>query len=147
MTDAPFAVPLWAWLALTVVIAGMLAVDLFLHRDSHVVGFREALVWSGIWIAAGLGFGGVLWLWQGDQVAGAYYAGYLIEKALSVDNVFIFAMVFTYFAVPAAYQHKVLFWGVIGALGFRLAPTRGTTATGSSSDSVAGGWRPSCSSC
>ncbi len=121
MTDVSFAVPLWAWLALTVVIAGMLAVDLFLHRDSHVVGFREALIWSGIWIAAGLAFGGVLWLWQGQDAAGAYYAGYLIEKALSVDNVFIFAMVFTYFAVPAAYQHKVLFWGVIGALGFRLA--------------------------
>ncbi|WTZ01324.1 TerC family protein [Micromonospora sp. NBC_01392] len=114
------SVPLWAWLALSLVIAAMLAVDLFLHRDNHVIGFREAATWSAVWIAAGLAFGVVLWLWQGDEAAGAYYAGYLIEKALSVDNVFVFALVFTYFAVPAAFQHKVLFWGVIGALLFRL---------------------------
>ncbi len=114
------SVPWWAWLALTAAIAAMLAVDLFLHRDNHVIGFGEAAVWSGIWIAAGLAFGVLLWAWQGDEVAGAYYAGYLIEKALSVDNVFVFALIFTYFAVPAAYQHKVLFWGVLGALAFRL---------------------------
>ncbi|MBO4210653.1 TerC family protein [Micromonospora echinofusca] len=114
------SVPWWAWVALTVAIAAMLAVDLFLHRDNHVIGFREAAVWSGVWIAAGLAFGIVLWLWQGDEAAGAYYAGYLIEKALSVDNVFVFALIFTYFAVPPAYQHKVLFWGVVGALLFRL---------------------------
>jgi tellurite resistance protein TerC len=113
-------VPWWAWAALTAAIAAMLAVDLFLHRDNHVVGFKEAAIWSGVWIAAGLAFGLILWSWQGDQAAGAYYAGYLIEKALSVDNVFIFAMIFTFFAVPAAYQHKILFWGVIGALVFRL---------------------------
>ncbi|MFI7221313.1 TerC family protein [Micromonospora maritima] len=115
------SVPLWAWLVLTAAIAVMLAVDLFLHRDNHVIGFREAAVWSAVWIAAGLAFGAVLWLWQGQEVAGAYYAGYLIEKALSVDNVFVFALIFTYFAVPPAFQHKVLFWGVIGALLFRLA--------------------------
>ncbi|MEW2385520.1 TerC family protein [Micromonospora sp. NPDC047707] len=114
------SVPWWAWLALTAGIALMLAVDLFLHRDNHVIEFREAAVWSAVWVAAGLAFGVLLWWWQGDEAAGAYYAGYLIEKALSVDNVFVFALVFTYFAVPAAYQHKVLFWGVIGALGFRL---------------------------
>ncbi|MFI2710605.1 TerC family protein [Micromonospora sp. NPDC018662] len=114
------SVPLWSWLALSLVIAAMLAVDLFLHRDNHVIGFREAAIWSAVWIAAGLAFGAVLWRWQGDEAAGAYYAGYLIEKALSVDNVFVFALVFTYFAVPAAFQHKVLFWGVIGALLFRL---------------------------
>ncbi|SCG39262.1 TerC family protein [Micromonospora coxensis] len=114
------SVPWWAWLALTAAIAAMLAIDLFLHRDNHVIGFREAATWSAVWIAAGLAFGVLLWLWQGDEAAGAYYAGYLIEKALSVDNVFVFALVFSYFAVPAAYQHKVLFWGVIGALVFRL---------------------------
>jgi tellurite resistance protein TerC len=113
-------VPLWVWLVLSLTIAAMLAVDLFMHRDNHVVGFREAAIWSGVWIAAGLAFGGLLWLWQGDQAAGAYFAGYLLEKALSVDNVFVFAMVFSYFAVPPAYQHKVLFWGVVGALVFRL---------------------------
>jgi tellurite resistance protein TerC len=101
-------------------IAAMLAADLFLHRDNHVIGFREAAIWSGIWIAAGLLFGVILWAWQGGDVAGTYYAGYLIEKALSIDNVFVIALIFTYFAVPAALQHKVLFWGVIGALVFRL---------------------------
>jgi tellurite resistance protein TerC len=101
-------------------VAAMLAVDLFLHRDNHVIGLREAAVWSAVWVAAGLAFGVLLWLWQGGDVASSYYAGYLIEKALSIDNVFIFALIFSYFAVPAAYQHKVLFWGVIGALAFRL---------------------------
>ncbi|MEO3761271.1 TerC family protein [Mycobacterium sp. B14F4] len=113
-------VPLWGWLALTVFIGAMLAVDLFLHRDNHVIGFREAAVWSAVWIAAGLLFGTVVWWAYGGEVAGTYYAGYLIEKALSVDNVFVFALIFTYFAVPDRYQHKVLFWGVIGALLFRL---------------------------
>lgn len=120
MDDLAFAVPAWAWVALSVGIVAMLAVDLFLHRDDHEIGFREAATWSAVWIAVGLGFGVLLWWWQGGDVAGAYYSGYLIEKALSVDNVFIFAMVFAAFAVPRAYQHKVLFWGVIGALGFRL---------------------------
>ncbi|MBT0771460.1 TerC family protein [Kineosporia sp. J2-2] len=111
----------WVWAALMLVVAAMLAVDLFLHRDNHVVGFREAAIWSGVWIAAGLLFGLVLWAWQGGDVAGTYYAGYLIEKALSIDNVFVFALIFTHFAVPDAYQHKVLFWGVISALLLRLA--------------------------
>jgi len=110
----------WAWAVVMTAVAAMLAVDLFMHRDNHVIGFREAAVWSGIWIAAGLLFGVVLWLWQGGEVAGTYFAGYLIEKALSIDNVFVLALVFSHFAVPAAYQHKVLFWGVIGALLFRL---------------------------
>lgn len=110
----------WVWAVLMLAVAAMLAVDLFLHRHNHVIGFREAAIWSGIWIVAGLLFGVILWLWQGGEVAGTYYAGYLIEKALSIDNVFIFALIFTYFAVPAAFQHKVLFWGVVGALVFRL---------------------------
>ncbi|MGK5442439.1 TerC family protein [Micromonospora sp. URMC 105] len=116
----PLSVPWWAWVVLAMGIAVMLAVDLLLHRDDHVIGFREAATWSGIWIAAGLAFGVLLWAWQGQEAAGAYYAGYLIEKALSIDNVFVFALIFGYFAVPAGYQHKVLFWGVLGALAFRL---------------------------
>lgn len=120
MTANAVDVPLWGWLALTVFIGAMLAVDLFLHRDNHVIGFREAAAWSTVWIAAGLTFGVVVWWAYGGEVAGTYYAGYLIEKALSVDNVFVFALIFTYFAVPDRYQHKVLFWGVIGALLFRL---------------------------
>lgn len=120
MSDVAFSAPGWAWAAVTLVIAAMLVVDLLLHRDSHVIGFNEAAVWSTVWIAAGFAFGAVLWGWQGGDAAETYYAGYLIEKALSIDNVFIFAMVFSAFAVPAAFQHKVLFWGVIGALAFRL---------------------------
>jgi len=120
VSDVAVSAPGWAWIAVTLVIAAMLVVDLLLHRDSHVIGFNEAAVWSTVWIAAGFAFGAVLWGWQGGDAAETYYAGYLIEKALSIDNVFIFAMVFSAFAVPAAFQHKVLFWGVIGALAFRL---------------------------
>lgn len=120
MTADAIVVPVWGWVALTLAIALMLAVDLFMHRDNHVIEFREAAAWSAIWIGAGLGFGVLVWLLYGGEVAGTYYAGYLIEKALSVDNVFVFALIFTYFAVPDRYQHKVLFWGVIGALLMRL---------------------------
>lgn len=115
-----FAVPVWAWIALGGAIVAMLALDLFLHRDDHEIGFLEASVWSAIWVAAGLGFGVVMLVWQGPEVAATYYSAYLIEKALSVDNVFVFALVFTAFAVPLRYQHRVLFWGVVGALLMRL---------------------------
>ncbi|MER7334395.1 MULTISPECIES: TerC family protein [unclassified Micromonospora] len=121
MDEATFAAPLWAWAAVGAVIAVMLAVDMFSHRDNHVIELREALVWSGVWITAGLTFGLVVWLWRGGEPAVAYFSGYLLEKALSVDNVFVFALLFGYFRVPAGYQHKVLFWGVVGALAFRLA--------------------------
>ncbi|GLY15888.1 TerC family protein [Kineosporia rhizophila] len=114
-------VSIWAWVAVMGAVGAMLAVDLFLHRDNHVIGFREAATWSAIWVAAGLAFGAVLWVWQGGDVAGEYYAGYLIEKALSIDNVFVFALIFTHFAVPDAFQHKVLFWGVLSALVLRFA--------------------------
>lgn len=118
--EQTLVVPWWAWVALFATIAAMLAADLFTHRDGHEIRFREAALWSGLWVAVGLGFGVVLWLWAGPEVAGSYYAGYLIEKALSIDNVFIFAMIFAAFAVPSRLQHKVLFWGVVGALLFRL---------------------------
>lgn len=113
-------VPLAAWAVLVGVIAAMLAVDLLLHRQHREISFREAATWSGVWVAVGLAFGALLWVWRGGATAGDYYAGYLIEKALSIDNVFIFAMVFAAFAVPKEHQHKVLFWGVIGALVFRF---------------------------
>ena len=108
------------WLVLGAVIAGMLFLDLFVfHRDAHEVTLREAAVWSVVWIALGLGFGGLVFAWRGSQAGGEYLAGYLIEKSLSMDNVFLFAMLFGYFAVPARYQHRLLFWGVVGAIVFR----------------------------
>ena len=112
-------VPLWAWVAVLGVILAMLAVDLFAHRRAHVVSVREAAVWSAIWVSLGLAFGGVVWWAYGLQAGGEYLAGYLIEKSLAVDNVFVFALIFTYFAVPREYQHRVLFYGVLGALVFR----------------------------
>ncbi|MDO9495556.1 MAG: TerC family protein [Nocardioides sp.] len=112
-------VPLWAWAAVLAVILAMLAIDLFAHRTAHVVSVREAAIWSAVWVSLGLAFGGVVWWVYGAQAGGEYYAGYLIEKSLAVDNVFVFALMFTYFAVPREYQHRVLFYGVLGALVFR----------------------------
>jgi tellurite resistance protein TerC len=112
-------VPFWAWAAVLAVIVAMLAVDLFAHRTAHVVSVREAALWSALWVGLGLGFGAVVWWAYGAQAGGEYYAGYLIEKSLAVDNVFVFALIFTYFAVPREYQHRVLFYGVLGALVFR----------------------------
>jgi tellurite resistance protein TerC len=112
-------VPFWAWAAVLAVIVTMLAVDLFAHRTAHVVSVREAALWSALWVGLGLGFGAVVWWAYGAQAGGEYYAGYLIEKSLAVDNVFVFALIFTYFAVPREYQHRVLFYGVLGALVFR----------------------------
>jgi TerC family integral membrane protein len=113
-------VPIWAWVAVAAVIAAMLLLDLFVfHRDAHEVSMREAAVSSGVWVALGVAFGGVVWAWAGGDRAGEYFAGYLIEKSLSVDNIFVFALLFSFFAVPAAYQHRLLFWGVLGALVFR----------------------------
>lgn len=112
-------VPLWAWSAVLAVILIMLAVDLLAHRTAHVVSVREAAGWTVIWVSLGLAFGGVVWWAYGPQAGGEYFAGYLIEKSLAVDNVFVFALIFSYFAVPREYQHRVLFYGVLGALVFR----------------------------
>ncbi|HEX2172050.1 MAG TPA: TerC family protein, partial [Dehalococcoidia bacterium] len=109
----------WVWAAFGAVILGLLAIDLFFHREARAISLKEAAIWSTVWVALGLGFMGVIWVWQGSTAAGEYLAGYLIEKSLSVDNVFVFALIFGAFAVPAAYQHRVLFWGVIGAIVFR----------------------------
>jgi tellurite resistance protein TerC len=110
----------WMWAAFVGFILAMLALDLFvIHKDAHEVSFKEAAVWSLIWVALGLSFGALIWVWQGPEFAGEYLAGYLIEKSLSVDNIFVFALVFGYFAVPQKYQHRVLFWGILGALVFR----------------------------
>ena len=120
-------VPLWAWGSVLLVILVMLAIDLLAHRKAHVVSVKEAAAWSAVWVTLGLGFGGVVWWAYGAQAGGEYFAGYLIEKSLAVDNVFVFALIFTYFAVPREYQHRVLFYGVLGALVFRAIFIAGGT--------------------
>jgi tellurite resistance protein TerC len=112
-------VALWVWLALIGVVLGMLLVDLVMHREAHVIGVREAAVWSAIWVAVAVVVGGLIWWYYGSEFGMQYFAGYVIEKSLAVDNVFVWAMIFSYFAVPREYQHRVLFYGVVGALVFR----------------------------
>lgn len=114
--------PLWAWAATLGVIAIALTLDLFVfHREAHEVGLREAAWASLAWVALGVGFGIVVWVFGGTNAGEEYFAGYLIEKALSVENIFVFALVLGYFAVPPANQHRVLFFGVLGALILRGA--------------------------
>jgi hypothetical protein len=108
-------VGIWAWVGFVGLIVFLLALDLFVfHRDAHEVSFREATKFSIFWISLGLAFGVVVYFWLGAQAGGEYLAGYLIEKSLSVDNIFVFALIFTYFGVPAKYQHRVLFWASWG---------------------------------
>lgn len=112
-------VPLWAWLAVFAVIAVMLAIDLVAHRTAHVIGVREAAAWSIFWVASGVTFGGIIWWLFGAEFGQQYFAGFVIEKSLAVDNVFVWAIIFSAFAVPPQFQHRVLFLGVLGALIFR----------------------------
>jgi tellurite resistance protein TerC len=112
-------VPTWAWIAFVAFILAMLSIDLFLHRDHHAVTVKEAAIWSMVWVAMGTSFGGIIWWLEGSSLATEYITGYLIEKSLSVDNIFVFALIFSYFAVPLKFQHNVLFWGILGALVFR----------------------------
>ena len=110
------------WIGFNVFVLAMLALDLgVFNRKAHAVSFREAAIWSAVWIGLALVFDVILYFWQGPEVGSQFLAGYLIEKSLSVDNIFIFVLLFTSFAVPATYQHRVLFWGVLGALVMRGA--------------------------
>src|SRR6476620_10583888 len=105
------------WLCFTAFIVAMLALDLgVLHRDAHEVSVREAFGWSLVWIALSLAFAAGLYFLAGPTYALQFVTGYLIEKALSVDNVFVFLVVFSFFKVPPKLQHRVLFWGIFGAL-------------------------------
>jgi tellurite resistance protein TerC len=105
------------WILFNMFVLVLLALDLGVwNRRAHVVGFREALGWSAGWIALALGFGVLLYFWQGHVAAVQFVTGYVLELSLSVDNLFIFLLIFSYFRVPDAYQHKVLFWGILGAL-------------------------------
>ncbi|MGE0407170.1 MAG: TerC/Alx family metal homeostasis membrane protein, partial [Candidatus Korobacteraceae bacterium] len=108
------------WIIFNVAIISLLVLDLVVfHRKSKVVGVKDALRWSAFWVGLGVAFGGFVWWWLGAAKALEFYAGYLIEESLSVDNLFVFLMIFGYFRVPREYQYKVLFWGIIGALVMR----------------------------
>jgi tellurite resistance protein TerC len=113
---------LWLWIAFNVFVVAMLAVDLLIfHKEAHEVRVREAATWSLVWVALALLFGVGVYQFMGRQAGLEYFAGYLIEKALSVDNIFVFVLIFSFFRVPARYQHRVLFWGILGALLMRGA--------------------------
>jgi tellurite resistance protein TerC len=112
-------VPLVAWIGLGVAILVLLGIDLFRHRDDHEPTQREALIESSVWVACGLAFAGIVGFAWGAEAFGEYLSGYLIEKSLSVDNVFVWAILLSTLAVPLKFQHRVLFWGIFGALLFR----------------------------
>ena len=105
----------YAWVALLAFVGIMLIIDLFLHRDHQEITFKEAAFWSSIWVACGLAVGGVIWYFSGSDFALQYYSGYLIEKSLAIDNVFVWGLLFSALAVPQRFQHRVLFFGVVGA--------------------------------
>jgi tellurite resistance protein TerC len=109
-------VPLWAWIVFACLVAAMLAVDLFGHRHAHIVGFREAAVWSAVWVGVALVFAVAVGVTLGPTAGTQFTTAWLLEKSLSVDNLFVFALIFGYFKVPREYQHRVLFLGVLGAL-------------------------------
>jgi tellurite resistance protein TerC len=109
--------PVWMWIAFNAFVIAMLAIDLgIFHRKSHAVGMRESAIWSAVWVTLALIFAGIIWNTMGKEKSLEYLTGYVIEKSLSVDNLFVFLMLFTVFAVPPALQHRVLFWGILGAL-------------------------------
>jgi hypothetical protein len=112
-------VALWVWGALLAGILAMLAVDLFMHRDAHVIGVKEAAIWSGIWVAVAVAVGGLIWWAYGAEFGLQYFAGYVTEKALSVDNLFVFTVIMASFAVPRMYQQKLLLIGIVMALVMR----------------------------
>ncbi len=108
-----------AWIVLGVIVVAMLGIDLYRHREAHAPSQREALIESAVWVATGIAFGFGLLAVYGSQVFGEYISGYLIEKSLSIDNVFVWSLLFTSMSIPVKYQHRVLFWGIFGALTLR----------------------------
>ena len=108
------------WILFNLFVLAMLALDLgVFHRPAHVVKFREAVAWSATWIVLAIAFAVLVYFWRGHDAATEFTTGYIIELSLSVDNLFIFLLIFRYFRVPGNYQHKVLFWGILGALVMR----------------------------
>ena len=114
------ATNIWFWVIFNAFVIGMLALDLgVFNRKAHRVGVKEAAIWSVVWISLALLFNSLLYFWQGQRVALEFLGGYLLEKSLSVDNIFVFVMIFGYFATPGQYQHRVLYWGILTALVLR----------------------------
>ncbi|MGQ0794045.1 MAG: TerC family protein [Deltaproteobacteria bacterium] len=111
---------IWFWVGFNLFVVAMLVLDLgVFNRKSHTIEVKEALVWSGVWVGLALIFNVIVYFWKGPELALQFLAGYLIEESLSVDNLFVFLLIFSYFRVPPIYQHKVLFWGIIGAIVMR----------------------------
>ena len=108
--------PLWAWGAFLIFIVAMLALDLgVFRRKSHEIKLKEALTWCAVWFSLAMSFAAIVWWWQGPERGLEWLTAYVVEIALSVDNVFVFIVIFTFFKVPKAHQHRVLFWGIVGA--------------------------------
>ena len=111
----------WMWIGFNVVIVVLLFLDLkVFHRRSHVISVKESLLWTAFWIGLSLLFNLGIYFWKDSETALQFLTAYVVEKSLSVDNLFVFLLIFTYFAVPSLYQHKVLFWGIMGAIVMRL---------------------------
>ena len=111
----------WLWTGFSLFILTMLSLDLGLfNRKAHTVKYREAWIWSAVWVTLAMGFAGIVFYYLGSPSGVEFLTGYLIELSLSVDNLFVFLLIFSYFKVPAKFQHRVLFWGVMGALFMRL---------------------------
>lgn len=114
------ATNIWFWIIFNIFVLAMLALDLgVFHRDDHAVTMKEASIWTVVWISLALLFNAGIYFYAGTEPALQFLTGYLIEKSLSVDNIFVFVMLFSYFNVPVIYQHRVLFWGILGALVMR----------------------------
>jgi tellurite resistance protein TerC len=113
--------PIVFWILFNAFVLLMLALDLgVFHRKTHEVSVKEALTWTLVWVFLAMVFNAIVFFWKGQQQALEFFTGYLVEKALSVDNIFVFIMIFTYFQIPTKYQHKILFWGILGALVLRV---------------------------
>src|SRR5258705_13941143 len=117
------------WIGFAIFIFCMLILDLGLfNRRAHTITYREASIWSGVWVTLAMVFAGIVFWFQGTQRGLEFVTGYLIELSLSVDNLFVFLLIFSYFKVPPKYQHRVLYWGVLGALVMRVTMILAGTA-------------------